>query len=908
MKISVRHILLASLSSLTLAACASISPANDEARFAAPPAVDTPQPGAITTAPLAETVPSQLPRNARPTHYAIEFTPDAQALTFTGKAAIDVDLFTAGPGITMNALDLTFDRAELTTDAMGEHIPLTATVDADAQTVTFTAAAPLPAGHYQIMVDYRGVINTQANGLFALDYQDARTGADRRGLFTQFEAPDARRFVPSFDEPSYKATFDLAAIVPADQLAISNMPVASEKPLAGGTKRVTFATSPKMSSYLMFFALGDLERLAERSASGAEVGIVSPRGSGEQARFALDSLGPLLTYYGDYFGQPYPLPKLDNVAGPGQSQFFGAMENWGAIFTFQRILLDDPKITSEATRQQIYATQAHEVAHQWFGDLVTMAWWDDLWLNEGFASWMETKASDHFHPDWQPLLDRVGGREAAMGLDAFATTHPIVQTIRTVEDTNQAFDAITYQKGEAVITMLEAYAGADVWRDGLRAYMAAHKYGNTRTDDLWNAVEAAGAKGLTAIAHDFTGQPGIPLVRVGNIVCAGGTTSVAVTQAEFSRDRKDSIDAQGRRWQLPVLARAGDGAVARHVVTGGTATLTLPGCGPVLINAGQAGYYRTLYSPPALKALRGRFAELAPIDQLGLLADNFALAMAGYQPMGAALDLLAATPPGANPKLLGEAAGRYETLHGIFDDQPETQRRIAALGKAALAPTLQRLGFDPRPGEAAIDSILRSDVLGALGAMGDAGVIAEARRRVESLDANPAALDGPLKARWLGIVAANASEADWARLRALAKASTSTVERSTYYTLLGSAKDAALARRALALALTDEPGKTVSAAIIGAVSRSHAEMAVDFAQANQAAVDRLIDASARARFLAGLAASSDDPAMVAKLQAIANDLPADVRKPYDRTIATLQERGVSRPRIKGEITAWLAGK
>ncbi|RYD41225.1 MAG: hypothetical protein EOP63_16035, partial [Sphingomonadales bacterium] len=221
-----------------------------------------------------------------------------------------------------------------------------------------------------------------------------------------------------------------------------------------------------------------------------EVGIVSPKGSGEQARFALDSLGPLLGYYSDYFGQPYPLPKLDNVAGPGQSQFFGAMENWGAIFTFERILLDDPKITSEAVRQQIYSTQAHEVAHQWFGDLVTMAWWDDLWLNEGFASWMETKASDHFHPDWQPLLDRVGGREGAMALDAFATTHPIVQTIRTVEDTNQAFDAITYQKGEAVITMLEAYAGEDVWRGGLRTYMAKHKYANTRTDDLWNAVEA----------------------------------------------------------------------------------------------------------------------------------------------------------------------------------------------------------------------------------------------------------------------------------------------------------------------------------------------------------------------------------------------------------------------------------
>ncbi|MGV7119261.1 M1 family aminopeptidase [Sphingopyxis sp. 550A] len=900
MKISTRLLLVSAVSALGLSACA----AQPGVASPAPPVALMPAP---TGAPLDASVPSQLPRITRPLHYDISVTPDAKALTFTGDAAIDLELYAPSATIVMNALDLAFAGATLT-GPDGKPLPLTATTDATAQTVTFTAPAPIAPGTYRLATHYSGIINTQANGLFALDYPDKTSGADTRGLFTQFEAPDARRFVPSFDEPSYKATFSLSAIVPADDLAVSNMPAASETPVAGGRKKVSFQISPKMSSYLLFFATGPFERLAKKSESGAEVGIVSPKGSGEQARFALDSLAPLLTYYGDYFGQPYPLPKLDNVAGPGQSQFFGAMENWGAIFTFERILLDDPKITSEATRQDIYAVQAHEVAHQWFGDLVTMAWWDDLWLNEGFASWMETKASDHFHPDWQPLLGRVGGREAAMGLDAFATTHPIVQTIRTVEDSNQAFDAITYQKGEAVITMLEAYAGADKWRDGLRAYMAQHKYGNTRTDDLWNAVEAAGATGLTAIAHDFTGQPGIPLLRVGAIACTGGTTTVQVTQSEFSRDRKDSIDAEGRRWQVPVLARAGDGAVARQVITGGAGTLTLPGCGPVLINAGQAGYYRTLYSPAALTALRGRFAGLAPIDQLGLLGDNFALAYAGYQPMGAALDLLTAAPKEANQKLTGDVAGRYEALYNLFDDQPAVQKQIAARAGAALAPAMRRLGFDARPGEPALDSVLRSDLIGALGAIGDATVLAEARRRFFLLDHDPAALDGPLKSRWLGIVAAHAGAAEWDKLRAMAKGSKSAVERSTFYTLLGNAKDTALARRALDLALTDEPGKTTSAAIIGAVARNHAGMAVDFAQANQAAVDRLIDASARARFLAGLAASSTDPAMVAKLEAIAAPLPADVRKPYDKTIATLKERSVSRPRIKGEVASWLKGK
>ncbi|RYD39189.1 MAG: M1 family peptidase, partial [Sphingomonadales bacterium] len=235
-------------------------------------------------------------------------------------------------------------------------------------------------------------------------------------------------------------------------------------------------------------------------------------------------------------------------------------------------------------------------------------------------------------------------------------------------------------------------------------------------------------------------------------------------------------------------------------------------------------------------------------------------------------------------------------------------KQIAARGTAALAPAMARLGFDARAGEPALDSILRSDLLGALGTLGDAKVLAEARRRFALLDSSPAALDGPLKSRWLGIVAANASEGEWTKLRAMAKGSKSAVERSAFYTFLGNAKDKALAKRALDLALTDEPGKTVSASIIGAAAKNHPGLAVDFAQANQAAVDRLIDASARARFLAGLAASSNDPAMIAKIERIAAPLPADVRKPYDKTLASLKERSVSRPRIKSEIASWLKAK
>ena len=281
------------------------------------------------------------------------------------------------------------------------------------------------------------------------------------------------------------------------------------------------------------------------------------------------------------------------------------MENWGAIFTFERILLNDPAITSESERQAIFGVEAHEMAHQWFGDLVTMAWWDDLWLNEGFASWMANKATEHFHPDWGADIDHVAAREGAMGQDSFKSTHPIVQHVRTVEQANQAFDAITYSKGESVLSMLEGFAGPDVWRSGIQSYIRKHAYQNTRTDDLWNAMEGAGATGLGTIARDFTSQPGIPLIQVGPSQCVGGRTVVTVTQSQFSNDQRAEVAAHPRAWHVPVRASAG-GPTSQVVTQGPTSQLQLPGCGPLLINAGQTGYYRTLYPPAQAAGARGR--------------------------------------------------------------------------------------------------------------------------------------------------------------------------------------------------------------------------------------------------------------------------------------------------------------
>ena len=850
----------------------------------------------------APNITTQLPRGAAPSHYAITITPDAPNLKFSGKVTIDLTVTQPLPALVLNAADLTISDVRLT-PAKGKAVKGSARIDADAQTATFNFGKPLQPGSYKLDIVYAGVINTQANGMFALDYTD-NAGKAKRALFTQFEAPDARRFVPSFDEPSYKATFDLTAIVPTGELAVSNMPIQASKGLGGDKTQVTFGTSPKMSSYLLFFGLGELER-ATKMAGATEVGVITGKGDTGKAQLALDASAAILPWYNDYFGVAFPLPKLDNVAGPGQSQFFSAMENWGAIFTFERALLVDPRFTSEETKRTIYEIVAHEMAHQWFGDLVTMAWWDDLWLNEGFASWMATKVTDKLQPDWEMLLTRVDGRERAMGLDALATTHPVVQKIATVEEVNQAFDAITYQKGEAVITMLEGYAGEDVWRSGIRSYMKAHAYGNTVTDDLWKAVEGAGATGLVSIAHDFTSKPGIPLVKVDSAQCRGGNTLLQLSQGEFSRDRKDKAPLS---WNVPVKAQTLGGQEQRLILKG-PGQMTLPGCGAYVINAGQTGYYRSLYPQANVKALAKDFTRLAGIDQTGLLADNFQLGLGGYQPIGLALDLIDAVPARASPAVLAEVPGYLTSAYTMLDGDKAAQAKVASYASKKLTPMLATIGYDAKAGEGPQAPVLRSALVGALGSMGDAAVVGEANRRFAALASNPAALDGPLRNIWLRIIAENADAATWDRLRTMANGAKTDLEKSTLFALLGAAKDEALAGKALDLALTDEPGKTTSAAIISQVGGEHPMLAVDYVLAHRQQYEALIDVSARSQAIARLGGGSADPAMATKLDAYATQhLTPESRKVVDRSISAIKTRIETRARLKSALISWFARK
>lgn len=854
-----------------------------------------------TTAPRPEAT-TQLPRTVAPTHYDITLTPNPDAMTFDGHVRITVTVKQPTDSIVLNAADLKFGASKLERADGKLFAAAQAAVDAEDETVTFTVGKRIPVGSYVLDAAYNGKIYTQAAGLFALDYDGA--SGKQRALYTQFENSDARRMVPSWDEPAYKATFALKANVPAGQMAVSNMPVASDAASTDGKRIVTFGTSPKMSTYLLFFAMGDFDRKT-KMAGKAEVGVVTKKGDVDKADFALTSGADILPWYNTYFDTAYPLPKLDNLAGPGRSQFFSAMENWGAIFYFESAMLLDPAISTDADKQTVFTVVAHEMAHQWFGDLVTMNWWDDLWLNEGFASWMEGRASEHFHPEWNSQLNAIGNRDQAMSLDALVTTHPVVQHVETVAQASQAFDAITYQKGEAVIRMLEGYTGGSAWRDGVRRYMKKYAYGNTVTDDLWKEVETAAGKPITAIAHDFTLQPGVPLITVDSAACSGGGTRVTLTQGEFSKDQPNKAPLS---WRVPVIAKSLDSVEgATTLVSGGRAVLSVPGCGPVIVNAGQTGYYRTLYKPAHFTELTGKFASVAPIDQLGLMADSYALGLAGLQPASDALQLVQAVPSSAAPQVWERAAGMLDGLYGFSDGNAARQAALLKLATARLSPVLAQLGWEPKQSDTESQAILRNTLIRVLGSMGDPTVVAEAKRRFAASANDPSAIPAPVLRTVLGVVALNADEATWNALHQRAQAEKSALVKQQYYAFLSATQDKALAQRALDLSLTDEPGQTTSAAMIARVAALHPDMAFDFATSHADQVKTKVDNSAQTRYFPGLATTSYDPAMPGKVDAYANaNIPADARRASETAKAAITYRIKVRNERMPEIDAWLA--
>ncbi|MBS0480229.1 MAG: M1 family metallopeptidase [Proteobacteria bacterium] len=839
---------------------------------------------------------AQLGRDVTPIAYDITINPNAQAMTFTGSETITVNVRKATRTITLNAADLAISRA--TVDGKAAPFKL----DGANQRLTLTLPAAAKIGVHTITFAWTGKINESAAGFFAIDYTN-KDGSKARMLATQFEAPDARRFAPMWDEPSFKAKFTLRAVAPRGQLAFSNMPaVVTRRP--DGTQLYSFRQTPVMSSYLLFLGMGDMERKTVM-AGKTEIGVITRKGVSDQGDYALASAKRLLTYYNDYFGQPYPLPKLDMIAGPGTSQFFGAMENWGAIFYFEPELLFDKTRATESDKQRIFVVVAHEMAHQWFGDLVTMSWWDDLWLNEGFASWMENKSSADLNPDWFARESAVAfDREGALAIDATAATHPIIRHVETVDQIGEAFDSITYQKGQAVIGMIESTIGPDKFRVGIRRYMAKYKYGNTQTDQLWAELEAASGMPVSGFAHDFTLQGGVPMITVTDTVCKNGSTLVMLDQGRFGLDPESKTQ---RQWAVPLRIATIGGQPAtlidKNVKPYG---VSVAGCGPVVANLGKGGYMRVRYAASPHAALVANYGKMALADRLGTMGDDYALARSGDQDFAVYAATLDAVQADANPLEWSQISAQLGSISGLYANTP-LQDRVNAQTVRRLGPVLARIGYDAQPGESPLVTNLREDLVGRLGRAGDPEVLKRARGYFAKLKTDSSAIPPAIRAPILATFAANATPAEWDDLLALTKAETNPVVKNEYVRLLGSANDPALAMRALELVKGDALTAQQKPTILRAVAGRHPDMAFDFAVANVDLVNSLIEASSRAAFIPSLGAGSNDPAMPGKIQAFAEKQPETARGGAKRALAQIAVRKAVADRLRDGVTRWTGG-
>ena len=424
----------------------------------------------------------RLPTNVRPERYELTLTPDLDDFTFEGVEAVSLDIVEATKTLVLNAAELTVHEVSVTL-ADGASIQASVEVDEETERATVTLAREAPLGAATLHLRFSSVLNDQMRGFYRSTYA-APDGSTRRMATTQFEATDARRAFPCWDEPAVKAVFDVTLIIPDGLDAVSNMPKASDEPLADGKRSVRFEPTPMMSTYLLVFIVGDLARVEATASNGTVVGVWTTRGKEEQGRFALENSVRILDYMNEYFGIDYPLPKMDHIAVPDFAA--GAMENWGAITYRETALLFDPGNSAAQARQRILEVVAHEMAHMWFGDLVTMEWWDDLWLNESFASWMGDKAVDHLYPEWQMWTQFVSqDTNTALGLDGLRSSHPIEATVNDPAEIRELFDAISYSKGGAVLRMLEDFLGPETFRSGLHDYLSANAYGNARTEHLW---------------------------------------------------------------------------------------------------------------------------------------------------------------------------------------------------------------------------------------------------------------------------------------------------------------------------------------------------------------------------------------------------------------------------------------
>jgi aminopeptidase N len=734
----------------------------------------------------------RLPGAVVPEHYTLAFEPDLAKETFRGRESIRVTLTEPATSITLHAAEITFGEVTITSGGRTQTAKIT--TDPKNETATFTVPERLGEGQATIQISYTGVLNDQLRGFYISKANGRKYAA------SQMEATDARRAFPSFDEPMYKATFDISMTVPVGDTAISNGTVTSDT--AGpqpGTHTLTFARTPRMSSYLVALLVGDFA-CREGASEGVPIRVCSTPDKRELTGFALEAATQQLKFYNDYFGIKYPFGKLDIVGIPDFSA--GAMENIGAITFRERLLLIDPATASIGARKRVAGIISHEIAHQWFGDLVTMKWWDDIWLNEGFATWMANKPLAAWKPEWRVDLDDAADTQGALGIDALKSTRAIRMKVETPEEINEVFDGIAYEKTAAVLRMIEKYVGPDAFRKGVASYLKKYSYSNAAGEDFWTEVARVTGKPVDRIMRSFVDQIGAPVLTVRS-TCSQNTNEIELKVGRFMGTPGSSPAPQ--TWTLPVALKTANGQVRYELIDRPERTIKVDGCGATFANADSRGYYFTDYTADTVGQFVKSPASLSAAERISLLGDEWWMVRAGRHDIDLYLDLAAAMASDDTPVITETLANRLEMIGDDIADSAERARYQAWI-RARFGPVLTGLGL-PGPANDGDDRQYRRGILLHLvGVVGnDPAVQATARELALRYIADPNSIPATLASSVLQVAAVGGDAALYQRYLDQLKTAGAQPERYyRYLTALSWFSDPALVKGTLEFAVSPD--------------------------------------------------------------------------------------------------------
>jgi len=790
---------------------------------------------ACTVVVFSVAVAQRLPEVARPENYKLTFTPDLEKATFDGDETIAIQVLKPTSQITLNSADIDFHN--VTIASRGTTQKATVTLEKENEMVVLAVEKTLATGPATIHISYSGILNNEMRGFYL-----GKDDQGRKYAATQLEATDARRAFPSFDEPDYKATLDITAVADKGLVAISNQKVIADTPGPGEKHTVKFATTAKMSPYLAALVVGNFEYI-EGQADGIPIRVYATPGKKEMGTFALDAAEHILSYYDRYFAIKYPYGKLDLVALPDFSA--GAMENTGCITFREVLLLIDEKQGSVDLKKTIASVIAHEMAHQWFGDLVTTKWWDDIWLNEGFATWMSSKPVEAWKPEWHFDLDDVSQTAGTLNTDSLASTRPIHQAAETPGQILELFDGIAYGKAAAVLRMVEAYLGENTFRAGVNAYLKEHQYANATAEDFWKAQAKTSKKPVDQIMPTFVEQAGVPIINV-KTQCSGKSTAVTLDQQRYYFDRAKFEAPGDELWQVPLCLKSSAGGMNEQkceLLTRKEQTFTLPGCSAwVLANAGATGYYRVGYQPQVVPALaKAAETDLTPAERIALQSDIWASVRVGREPVGDYLAFVQGLAADRNRAVLQDVLDRLNFIgqYLVSDSDRDSYR---AWLRQYLNPMLKDVGWEPKPGESDEQRTLRARLYSALGYDArDPEVLAQARKIADKYLNDPNSVDRELAAAVIGLAALNGDEAFYNRLVSGLKNPRSPEEYYGYLFTLAQFTDPRLLQRTLDFSISPDVRSQDALSLLTSVMANPAgeKLAWDFVQSHWEAVAKV---------------------------------------------------------------------